>query len=81
MEVSIIGLSYRTQTSNKNSLFSDFFIKTEIITPFLNECYDYEKNIKIFCCGNSVKNKTPEKDCAKTFKYINFEFTLTGTPL
>ena len=39
-----------------------------------------KKNVKIIFCGNAVKNKDLEEDCAKFFKEIDFKFTSIGTP-
>ena len=48
--------------------------------PFLKETKEYEKNVKIFPCDKADKNKALKEDCVKNFKYIDFEFTLSGNP-
>ena len=38
------------------------------------------KNVRIFCCDITFKNKILEKNCMKNMEKIKFDFTSSGTP-
>ena len=61
-------------------LYKEIIIIDCNIHPFPEKLKIMKKNVKIIFCGNAVKNKDLEEDCAKVFKEIDFKFTSIGTP-